>query len=138
MASQNCAHIWLLSSAVVLELCPGVDGDLTRVCLVYRGVEVEVAWLADDVDAGLGRVSLCPMPHTTAKRIGLLCFDVYLLADEVRITGRIRQIRLPHIDQCLDRFDHLRAHHTGCYFARDRVKLPSQRISEYCIVLINA
>ena len=90
MASQNCAHIWLLSCAVVLELCPGVDGDLTRVCLVFRGVEVEVAWLADDVNARLGGVSFRLVPRTAAKSVDLLRFNVYLLADKVRIPRRVR------------------------------------------------
>lgn len=142
MAIQNRANIRRLrrlpGACLVLELLVGVDGDLARVGLVLRRVELEVTRLRDDVDARLARVSFCFLLNATAKRVNLLGLQVDLLADEVRVPGRIRKVRLAHLNKRLDRLDELGAHANRRDLARNRVVLDRQRISVQQVVLVDA
>ena len=97
MTGQNSTNVWLCritrrkKLAREAQIIPGRDGHLAGIRLVLKRVELEVARLSHDVDTSCTRIMLSLLPHTSTKCVDLLSFKVNLLANKVRITGRIGQ-----------------------------------------------
>ena len=92
MAGQDGTNIG--ASITRLQVGPGGDGHLACVSLILLGVEVEVARLRHNIDTGLARICLRLLLDTSTVGVNLLRFKIDLLADQVRITGRVGKCRL--------------------------------------------
>ena len=138
---QNGADVWLgaaLAHLSLLDIVPSVRSDLTDLRLVVVRVQIEVAILSHDVNAGLLWVFLSVLVDASAKCFDLLRLKVDVQADEVRVARGVGQIGLAHVEQSIDLLHEFGAHLPRCYLSRNRVELLGKRIVVDIFVALDA
>ena len=120
------------------HIVPSVRRQLADLCLVIVRVEVKMAPLCHDVYAGLTGVHLGLVVDAPSESVHLLRLQVDMQADQVAVPSRILQVRLAHIQECINHLDKLGAHFPRRDLPGHRVKLSGEGITIYFLVHFNA
>ena len=97
-----------------------------------------MAPLCHDVYAGLTGVHLGLVVDATSESVHLLRLKVDVQADQVAVPSRILQVRLAHIQECIDHLNKLGAHFPRRDLPGHWVKLSGKGITIYFFIHFNA
>ena len=120
------------------DIVPGMRRQLAHLSLVIVRVKVEMAPLCHDVYAGLSGVHFGLVIDTPSECVHLLRLQIDMQADQIAVSSRILQVRLAHIQQCVDHLDKLCTHFPGRDLPGHWVKLSCECIAIYFFVHFNA